>query len=551
MPTSARGAPPAASEVERQAALVRAILEVSAELDLDAVLQRIVDVAAQVTDARYAALGVIGPGDRIVEFITHGVSEKERAAIGPIPVGRGILGLLIKDPRPLRLADLSHHPQSSGFPANHPPMRSFLGAPVTARGRVFGNIYLTEKRGADEFTTEDEESLLVLATHAGIAIENARLYEDSRQRERWLTALGEITDVILEGETEADALLELIARRAVELVSADLATIVSPDVEGDELIVRVAYGLNSHDILGMVVPATGSISGEVIAKGEPITLANASDDKRSFQPMVRSGSMGPALFVPLSMRGSPFGTLAVSRLTGSVEFSPTEVSLVQSFANQVSLALEHSRMQRELNRLAVMDERERIATELHDGVIQGLFAMGLNLQATAQMVNDTVVEKRLEDVVNQLDGSIRDLRNYIFGLRPGALADRQLQQTLSDMAHEFQEASGIPIELDINLEVAAELAGRAGEVVQLARETLSNVRRHAQATRCWISLVPEGRAAVLEIRDNGVGFDASKGSPAGHHGLRNLRRRVASIGGSLDLTSSAGKGTTVRAVIPI
>ena len=536
---------------QRQDALLQAGLEISGELSLPVVLQRIVDLAAQLTGARYGALGVLGPAGGITEFITQGLTPSEREKIGHIPVGLGILGLLISDPRPIRLRDLRQHPSSVGFPANHPPMSSFLGAPVLARGRVFGNIYLTEKRGADEFTPEDEESLVILATQAGVAIENSRLYEESRQRERWLASLREITEAILEGESDPEALLQLIARRAIELVDADLSTVATGSDRDGELVIGIAQGAHADELLGMALPLEGSISGEVMRNGQTVTVADASSDARTFQPMVSSGHMGPTTFAPILRRGEPYGTLAVSRLAGALEFTEAEAGLIESFAFQVSLAMEYSRLQRELSRLAVMDERERIATELHDGVIQGLFAMGLNLQATAMMVSETAAQERIEEVVSQLDGSIRDLRNYIFGLRPGTLADRQLKQTLDDLAAEFRRASGIAVNATIDETVAAELAGRATDMVQLAREALSNVRRHSEATTCVIKLGRKGRAALLEISDDGKGFDAD--TPAGdqHHGLRNLRRRVAAMGGKLDVVSAPGKGTTIRAIVPI
>ena len=541
---------PRDAALQRQTALLKAGLEISSDLEFPRILQRIVDLAAQLTGARYAALGVLEAGGGISQFITTGLSQKERGAIGHIPVGKGILGLLIKKPGLLRLKDLNAHPQSVGFPPNHPPMTSFLGAPVLARGSVFGNIYITEKQGG-EFTVEDEESLLVLATQAGVAIENSRLYEQSKSRARRLAALREITEVILEGETEDDPLLQLICKTARDLVGADVATIANYSEEEEELVIRVADGTSSADLVAMSVPLKNSISGAVMRSRKSITTIDAATDRRTFQPMVEVGHMGPAAFVPMVRSGAPFGTLTVARAPGTVAFTGEEVDLVETFAAQASLAMEYSRLQRQLRRLAVSDERERIATELHDGVIQGLFAMGLNLQATSLMIPDAAVQRRIEDVITQLDSSIRDLRNYIFGLRPGALADRQLLQTLTDMAKEFQASAQVRVDVGIEEAVAAELAGRAGEVVQLTREAMSNVRRHSGASRAWISLRRKGQTAVLQVRDNGHGFNTSTSFDSRHHGLRNLRRRVASMGGRLELASTKGKGTTVRAVIPI
>ncbi len=367
--------------------LIEAGLTLSSELDLETVLERIVELAVAITGARYGALGVLGEDTpRIERFITQGVTDEQRAAIGNPPVGHGILGLLIRERRPMRIPEIGADTRSAGFPPNHPPMHSFLGAPVKALGQVFGNIYLTEKQGASEFTDDDEAALVVLATQAGVAIENARLYEESR------------------------------------------------------------------------------------------------------------------------------------------------------------------RAQEELARLELLEERERIAKELHDGVIQALFAVGMGLQGTAAMANDPEIGRRIENATEEVDRAIRDLRNYIFGLRPGILADRQLDQALRQLALEFQERTDVLTVIDVDEGVAAELASRAADVVQLVREGLSNVGRHAQATSCRISLRRSNGGAELEIDDDGLGFDPS--APSSGMGMRNLRERVTSLGGELTILSLAGEGTTIRAVLP-
>jgi signal transduction histidine kinase len=375
---------------DRDQALIEAGMVLASELSLDAVLQRIVELGVEITAARYGALGVLTPDRRAIEeFITVGVSPQERAAIGDPPVGHGVLGVLIEEVGPLRMPDIGADPRSVGFPPNHPPMRSFLGAPVVSRGTVFGNIYLTEKIDAPEFSDDDEAALIVLASQAGIAIENARLY------------------------------------------------------------------------------------GEI------------------------------------------------------------------------------QRQQRELQRLSVLDERERIAKELHDGVIQSLFAVGMGLQGTASFTKDDELGRRIESAVDEIDRSIRDLRNYIFGLRPGILADRQLEHALRELGTEFESKSGVVTVVDVDEEVAAALASRAGDLVQMTREALSNVGRHAQAETCRVSLLrvgPEG-AARLEIDDDGVGLDPDTRGDG--MGLGNLRDRVVALGGNLEIESGAGTGTTVRLTIPI
>jgi signal transduction histidine kinase len=534
---------------DRNAKLLEVGLALSSELSLSAVLQRIIDLAAEIAGAKYGALGVLGPDQRIAEFVTTGITEEQRRAIGDLPVGHGILGVLIGDAQPLRLRSISDHPQSVGFPPNHPPMSSFLGAPVKGRGKVFGNIYLTEKQEAPEFSAEDEEALVVLAAQAGVAVENAHLYEEARQREQRLEAVREIATRILMGEAP-ESVLELVALRASDLVGADLATIALPADQVESLRIQVAAGFHAGELRGVIFPVEGSVSGEVIRTGKPAVLDDASSDERANQPVVEMGEMGPAMFLPLSVRGSAFGTLAVANKPGHPTFSPDDVALLETFAGQASVAIEYGRAQSELKRLTVMDERERIAKELHDGVIQSLFAVGMGLQATATLSNDPDLERRVSDAVSEIDRAIRDLRNYIFGLRPGILADRQLDQAVRQLAEDFQGKTGVTTAVEVDGRVAAEMSGRAADVIQLIREALSNVGRHAQAATCRVSLIRTTDGALLEVDDDGQGFDLEAAKGKGH-GLRNLMERARSLGGELEVMSDANDGTTIRVQIPL
>jgi signal transduction histidine kinase len=538
------------SRTDRNDQLLESVLVLASDLSLHVVLQRIVELAVKLTDARYGALGVLGSDGRLVDFITTGITLEERQAIGPLPVGEGILGVLIRDAKPLRLPRISNDPRHVGFPPSHPPMQSFLGAPVKARGKVFGNIYLTEKQGAPEFDAEDEAAVLVLATHAGVAIENARLYEETRRRGQWLEAVREISSAILAG-AEGESVLQIIVGRARELVDAATATIVTPatGTGSGPLRIRVADGAHAADLVGLPVPMDGSVSGDVIRSGQPAVLADASRHDRTYQPMIALGNMGPMVLVPLVLRGHPFGALTVANPVGGAGFDEESIRLLETFANQASVALEYGRAQTELNRLSVLDERERIGRELHDGVIQSLFSVGMGLQATANRSHDPEVESRVEAAVGEIDRAIRDLRNYIFGLRPGILADRQLEQALEDLAREFEEKSGVITVTDIEGTVAAELAPRAADLVQLTREALSNVGKHAQATTCRVSLHRDGDEAVLEIDDDGQGFDPAASHPG--LGLRNLKERGIAIGGRVTVESKSGEGTTVQFAIPI
>ena len=537
-----------AANRDRKDALLEAGLTLASELSLPAVLQRIVDLAVQVTDARYGALGVIGEDGGLVEFVTTGLTARQRKEIGAPPHGRGLLGYLITHPHSLRVRSITKHPISVGFPPHHPRMTSFLGAPITAMGKVYGNIYLTEKRNAEEFSPEDETSLVVLATQAGIAIANASLYEDMRVREQWLDALRSITSEILAG-ADAGALLHHIAEAARELASADTASITSVTASPGELVVAAAVGTHAAAIEGSPVPAARSISGEVMRTGRPKIFADASAERKGYAPVIRAAQMGPAIFVPLHVRGRATGTLTVANVKGGHPFNERALKLVETFADQASVAIEYGRAQSDQRRLGLMEERERIARELHDGIIQSLYAVGMGLQGTALVAGSPDVAARVGAAVDELDRVIRDLRNYIFGLRPGILADRQLDQALRALGEEVASRSRIAVDVDVDAAAAAALSPQSHQIVQLTREALSNVTRHARAAHASVDLARRSSHAVLTIQDDGVGFDRRAGTHGS--GLRNLRDRASAMGGRLRLTSAPGRGTRVEITLPL
>ena len=532
----------------RRDALVEAGLVLASELSLPAVLQKIADLACDIADARYGALGVLGPDGLIEQFVTHGVTEEERRAIGHIPVGKGILGALIHDATPLRLRHIQRDPRSVGFPANHPPMTSFLGVPVKIRNRVYGNLYLTEKRGATEFTAEDEQAVITLATQAAVAIENARLYDEARSHQRRLEAIGEVMQAILSGR-ELDEALALVAGHARNLVAAALATIAMPS-GAEELTLRVAEGAHADELRGMRFPMAGSLSGEVMRGGEALVLEDASIDDRVHQPVVKVGHIGPALWVPLTGAQGPVGTLLVGNLRGGRRFTENDIGLVSLFAAQAGLAIANARIREELERLAVLEDRERIAKELHDGVIQTLFAVGMSLQAAdTGLADPSTLHDRLASAVADIDRAIRDLRNFIFGLGPGGLADRQLDQALRDLIDELRRGCDVAIRVEVDPESASLLAPHAPNILQLVREAMSNAIRHAEAETISVELGRDGEALTLVVEDDGSGFDPDAASGGGR-GLGNLRARAEAIGGRLDIESRAGHGTTVRLRVP-
>ncbi len=527
--------------------LLDAGLILASELSLAAVLQRIVDLAARITEAKYGALGVIGEDGTLTDFLTTGISPRQRKQIGKLPHGRGLLGYLIRHPKPVRVRDISKHRQSVGFPPHHPAMKSFLGGPITAMGRVFGNIYLADKRGAEGFTSDDERSLAVLAAQAGVAIANAALYDEMRLRERWLDALRTITADILTG-ADADTVLRRVADDARELASADLATIVSDTGVRGELTVSVASGRDRARLVGITVPEGRSISGDVMRSGRALVFEDAAAEGHAFPAIVKAGRVGPAIFVPLRVRGEATGTLMVANHKGGARFGPSTVRLVETFADQASVAIEYSRAQADQQRLGLMDERERIAKELHDGIIQSLFAVGMGLQGTALMTGSADVADRIERAVGELDRVIRDLRNYIFGLRPGILADRTLDAALKMLGEEVRTDSPLDVTVEVDPQAASLLASRSHDIVQLTREALSNVARHAHARRAWVRLATRDGKVMLTVEDDGVGFDPR--SRTGGNGLRNMRGRAAALHGELRVTARSGGGTRLRLTVP-
>lgn len=527
--------------------LLDAGLTLASELSLPIVLQRIVDLAVQVTDARYGALGVLGEDGHLVEFVTSGLSSAERKAIGALPRGRGLLGHVIAHPAVVRVANIAEHPSSVGFPPHHPPMKSFLGAPVTAMGKVYGNIYLTDKRQAEEFSSDDETALLVLATQAGVAIANASLYEEMTMRERWLDALREISSEILAG-VDSNSLLDRIAVTARELANADMSTIITTTATPGEVVVAAASGAETAAVAGQRLPQARTVSGEVMRSGKPLIFADATLERKRSAPIIRAARVGPAIFVPLRVAGRATGTLMVANATGGRRFRERELRLVETFADQASVAIEYGRARVDQMRLGLLEERERIAKELHDGIIQSLFAVGMGLQGTALVAGSPEVAGRIEGAVGELDRVIRDLRNYIFGLRPGILADRQLDQALRTLSEEVTGRSRLATLVDIDAETAAALSARSQDVVQLTREALSNAARHAHAKSASITLTRRDGMAVLTIEDDGAGFDPSRDAPG--NGLRNMRERAAALGGELNLASEAGVGTRVEVRIP-
>jgi signal transduction histidine kinase len=509
----------AASYGGREARLLEAGLALTLDRELPAVLRRLVALASELTGARSSVLGVLGANNVVVEVISTAPDGPDLGPAGLPAPGPGVLRLRVK-----------------------------------VRGVAFGDLCVTGKRDAADFDEDDRRALEALAAYAGVAIENARLLVEAEGSARRLEALREVAAKMLAG-SPLDQLLELIASHAIRLARAEGASVLVPGPREGTLVMEVVIG-PTRGLRGVEIPIDHSVAGRVIQTGKAEIVAHLGTDPRAFQPVAELRRPGPAMFVPLRARQEPFGALVVIRRVGDPGFGEADVELVEGFADLAAVAYEYASVHRELRRLAIMEERERIARDLHDGAIQALFSVGMGLQATAARTGEPEVTRRLHGAVGELDRVISDLRSYIFGLRPGVLAGRHIDQVLRRVADEIATPAGVTTVVEVDEQVAAALSPHAGDLVQLVREALANVVRHAGATTCRVSLywrqaaagLQRGRLAVLEVDDDGGGFDP-KLAPTGH-GLGNLRARASTLGGTLELKSVSGDGTVVRVLIP-
>jgi signal transduction histidine kinase len=535
---------------DRMHGLLEAVIAIGSGLDLEAMLRRIVEAAVDLVDARYGALGVIGEDQRLVEFIPVGLDAQQISEIHHWPEGRGLLGLLIREPHPLRLADIGAHGDSSGFPAGHPAMRTFLGVPVRVRDQVFGNLYLTEKRGGGEFTEDDEAVLTALGAAAGVALENARLYEEATLQQRWLRASSELTIALLSGATPA-AVLGDLTRQALELSGADLVTLALPDEDGRRLTLEYAEGDGAAGARGLVVPAGKSLSGQVLATGEPVTVENFAVDPRTAdvtrQPM---GHLGPAVLFPLGTPGNVRGVLTVGRAQGRPPLAPGAISVVAAFAAQAAIALELADSRADAERLSVFEDRDRIARDLHDLVIQRLYATGMSLEGTMTMITKREVADRVRNAVDAMDDTIRDIRGTIFALQSrGRASAPRLRAEIVALADEMAEMLGLAPALRLGSGLDSRASGELSEqVIAVLREALSNAARHAAATRVDVT-VDTDDAGVLTVlvRDNGRGI----GETSRRSGLANLADRAEQLGGKLRVSPADGGGTELEWKVPV
>jgi signal transduction histidine kinase len=541
------------STEHRLRALLDASIRLNSELSLDALLQRCVEVAAELTEARYAALGVIDrTGSQLDRFITHGVDAETHATIGDLPRGRGILGALIRDAETLRLHDLAADPRAVGFPPGHPPMQTFLGVPIMLRGVAYGNLYLTEKAGGDDFTDEDEEVATILAGQAAVAIENARLYEAAMRWSRQLETLNEIGSA-LATETERDRLLDLIARRVRELVDARVVAVLLP-AGPERLVVAAVAGTETGELLGRHLDRAGSKSGRVLERGRAERSDSLLDDPEVDQGMIRTLGARTGLWVPLVARGRPIGVLEVHDKYGTdARFADEDVRMVEQFAVRASVAVDLSeRVARDsIQRIvsAQESERRRLARELHDETGQALTSILLGLRRLDESLGDEA-RSQVAELRELVVETLHDVRRLAVELRPKALDDFGLVAALERLTASFAEQTGIQVGLESALPEARLAPEIETALYRIVQEALTNVVKHAKATHVSVLLTRRDASVAAVIEDNGAGFDpAAVGDSS--FGLVGMRERIELLDGRLEVESRPGAGATLVVEVPV
>ncbi|MFD3042006.1 sensor histidine kinase [Mycolicibacterium senegalense] len=520
--------------------LVEAMLAVTSGLDLEVTLSTIVRTAIELVDAGYGALGVRGDDHELTEFVYQGIDDETRALIGHLPEGRGVLGVLIDDPKPIRLDDIHQHPASVGFPPNHPPMRTFLGVPVRIRDEVFGNLYLTDKMNGQPFSEDDEVLVEALAAAAGVAVENARLYQLSRDRQAWIAATRDIGTELL-GGTDPATVFRMVADEVLTLTGADRIVVAVPDSdvpvgEAEALVVAATAGSPTRiDSIPLGRGTTEDAVGAAFRGGTPHRLDRLELD----------GSGGPALVLPLRAVDTVAGVLVAVRADGARNFTAEQLDMAAAFADQAAVAWQLASSQRTVRELEILADRDRIARDLHDHVIQRLFALGLSLQGTIPRTQSPEIRQRLTSTVDDLQAVIQEIRTAIFDLHGGQAGTTRLRQRLDEVIAQFADA---PLHISTRFVgplsvVDVPLADHAEAVL---REAISNAVRHSGATELSV-VVDVADDLSIEVSDNGCGIAAE----VTESGLGNLRARAVDARGRFTITDRPGGGTVLRWAAPL
>src|SRR5436190_1053573 len=534
-------------------ALVETGVAISSELSLDALLQRLVEAAAELTGARYAALGVIDrSGSELERFLTTGIDSETEAAIGELPRGRGILGVLISEQASLRLHDLSEDRRAVGFPPDHPPMHTFLGVPIRLRGTAYGNLYLTEKAGGEDFTEEDQELVELLASQAAVAVENARLYEAATGWSKQLESLNEVGNA-LATETDLDRLLDLVARRLRELLDARLVMVLLP-AGADELRFAAVAG-DQAELAGATITRSTSKSGRVLERGRSERADSVVDDPDVDREAMRLTGARTGLWVPLLVRGRSIGVLAAhDKLDGDIRFTDADLRLAETFAARAALAVDLSeRIARDSLRRVVEAqelERRRLARELHDETGQAFTSILLGLKALEERMEDPGARAAVEELRGLVVSTLQDVRRLAVELRPSALDDFGLVAALERLTESFAQQTGIAVDFQTALADERLPAEVETALYRIVQESLTNVVKHARARRVSILLARKNGAVKAVVEDDGRGFDPAEETEDGF-GLVGMRERLALLGGRLEVESGRDAGTTIAAEVPV
>lgn len=531
---------------DRLDGLVEAMLVVTSGLDLDATLRTIVHSATNLVDARYGALEVHDRENRLLRFVHEGIDDDTIAEIGNLPEGLGLIRLLIDEPKPLRLEDLSRHPASVGFPPNHPPMRTFLGVPVRVRGESFGTLYLTDKTNGLPFSEDDEVLVQALAAAAGIAIANARLYQQAKARQSWIEATRDIATELLSG-TEPATVFRLVGEEAIKLTGADAALVAVPldestsaDQVTELLVIETVGADNLNSLAGQTIPVAGTALGEVFVNSTPRQV-----DQLELDGMDGLMPAGAALLLPLRTPGAVAGVVVVLRRAGPGSFTDEQLEMMAAFADQAALALQLATSQRRVRELDVLADRDRIARDLHDHVIQRLFAVGLSLQGTVPRTREPEVQQRLSEAVDDLQAVIQEIRTTIFDLHGAAQGVTRLRQRIDAAVGQFAGA-GLRTTVQYIGPLSVVDSALADHAEAVVLEAVSNAARHAQATTLSVRIRVDDDLSI-EVSDNGRGMPADvTGS-----GLVNLRRRAEEIGGEFLIEQLPAGGTQLRWSAPL
>jgi two-component system, NarL family, sensor histidine kinase DevS len=538
---------------DRVRVLVETGIAINSELSLEGVLERIVEASARVTDAQYAALGVIDrAGTGLERFVTHGMTEEMEKLIGDPPHGGGILGVLIRDARNLRLHELAEHPRSVGFPPDHPPMHTFLGVPIVLRGVAYGNLYLTEKDGGGDFTDEDEELVSLLAAQAAVAVENARLYESATSWSQQLESLNEIGGALV-GELELGPLLDLVATRLRGLIGARLVAIALP--AGAGLRIAAADGEGMTDLAAFNLLERDSKTGGVLERGRSERVDSLLEDPEVDQDVTRRLGASTGLYVPLLVRERPIGVLvAHDKLGPDARFSSADLRLAEEFANRAAIAVDLSRrVARDVLRRVVSGqelERRRLARELHDETGQALTSILLGLRAVEEAGTPYEMSTAASQLRELVVGTLQDVRRLAVQLRPKALDDFGLVAAVEHLVQTFSETTAIGVDLEAQLGTERLPPEVETTLYRIVQEALTNIVKHAEASRVSILLIRRSTTATAVIEDDGQGFDPAE-LQEGRLGIIGMRERVELHEGRLTLESAPGSGTTLVAEMPL